>query len=278
MKENENKREKKFSKKKVMIVTGMALLLALVGYAGGSTYARYLTSQTTQSQTATVAKWGYVVSANASNLFATEYKNGTTTTAEDADKDVAIQSGSSAKGLVAPGTGGSFSFTIAGQAEVLAGFDITLTGTEVALTYDLDPAAAPDAVVYKPMKWTLTKDNSPVTGCESVSLDTIKTYLDTLDAVVKPNGTLAANGVYKLSWSWADDNADNADLDDLTVSKGGKNYIMDTNYDSVLGLLKDGYTAEGYSANFDSNVELTITIKQLQQDELASYQATKWNS
>ena len=73
MKRNENAIEKKNLKKKILMVTGLALLLGLVGYTGGTTYAKYVTTADTVSQTATVAKWGYTMSANAADLFGDAY-------------------------------------------------------------------------------------------------------------------------------------------------------------------------------------------------------------
>ena len=57
------------------IITAMVALIALVVGMGGYTFAKYFTSTGTHSNQATVAKWGFVLSANATNLFGEEYRD-----------------------------------------------------------------------------------------------------------------------------------------------------------------------------------------------------------
>lgn len=263
MKENENKREKKFSKKKVMVVTGMALLLALVGYAGGSTYARYLTSQNVPTQTATVANWGFVVSANASNLFSHAHNNGTQVTVSSGATTVDVQS--SSENLVAPGTSGQLSFSINGTAEVLSELDVTLNGQEIHLT------KTDGNVVYSPVKWTLKKDSNVVDNLQDKSLKEIANYLDEkFDKRIAANESFALNGNYTLSWAWAleDNTSHTIIVDDVQTT---------CNSDTVLGYLAAGKTIDGYTSELTAKLSLNIEVKQVQTNEATSFTTTDLN-
>ena len=107
MKKNENKERR--NSKKVLMVAGLALLLGLVGYTGGQTYAKYITQQTMGSQSATVAKWGYTLNVPTTELFGEKYGNydsGTKTVKVDnVGGTVIVSSGSN--NVVAPGATGS---------------------------------------------------------------------------------------------------------------------------------------------------------------------------
>ena len=52
-------------KRSLFIVVAMVLLLAVVLGMGGTTFAKYITSKDVPVESATVAKWGYVITANA---------------------------------------------------------------------------------------------------------------------------------------------------------------------------------------------------------------------
>ena len=65
------KQNRKNNKTPYLVVT-LACALLVLGL-GGNTLAKYVTSKTTESQVATVAKWGHVITVNAENLFGTDY-------------------------------------------------------------------------------------------------------------------------------------------------------------------------------------------------------------
>ena len=64
----------KTKNKKLFMVVAIVLMLGLVAGMGAMTYSRYATKYDAPPQSATAAKWGFVVTANAENLFGV--KNG----------------------------------------------------------------------------------------------------------------------------------------------------------------------------------------------------------
>lgn len=128
---------KKENKKKVVTLSAMAALLAVVLGMGGKTYAKYFTSNTTDAQTATVAKWGLVLNQKNSgeNMFAKTYGD--------------TVSSSSIDNVAAPGTSGSVTYVISGSAEVDA--KITFAFAEY------DPIELKgNGVEYYPIVWSCT--------------------------------------------------------------------------------------------------------------------------
>ena len=81
--------------KKTATVVGMFGLLGLVLGMGGSTFAKYQTTAKSTAATATVAKFGLVVNANATNLWGTEYKKAGDTTATVNGTGAVVVAGSS---------------------------------------------------------------------------------------------------------------------------------------------------------------------------------------
>ena len=130
-------------KRKALIVAVMALLLVAILAMSVSTFAKYTTSATTGSNTATVAKWGFVVNAQAGGLFADQY-GGTDSGLADAyvSGDTVFVDANGSGNVVAPGTTGSLTFSITGTAEVRSQVTVTASGTDVALTYDSDGAGS----------------------------------------------------------------------------------------------------------------------------------------
>ena len=129
--------------KKLLVVLAMLFLLIAIFALGGYTFAKYITSQSTGTQQATVAKWGFVVNVIANDLFSEQYKGeGVHATRDEAGVNVQVETaGTAAKNnLVAPGTKGEMTFSVTGKAEVLAkiaaSIDTTTTGafSEVKLT------------------------------------------------------------------------------------------------------------------------------------------------
>ena len=189
MKRNENK---KSLTKKIVAGTGLALLLALVGYTGANTYAKYITNSETVSQTATVAKWGVVVTASANSTvdgFSKHYKaNAAQTSADGADV-----SASADQLIVAPGTSGTFAITVSGQPEVDSKLTISLSGTDVHYA------------TYYPIKWDFCKDGVVIST--SKSLSDIVNQMSTIGVYTyNANDVLDAN--YELKWSWAFENTE----------------------------------------------------------------------
>ena len=173
--------------KKTATLVGMFGLLALVLGMGGQTYAKYYSSAATDAATATVAKWGLVVNANADNLFGTTYSD------PDTNKLAAVSTGTNivvnaASSTVAPGTKGSLSVSVSGVSEVKAKLTISVV---VAKEVHLDD--------YYPMKWTQGSTvGKKLSEIPAVEID--------LDATTTPFAKS-----YDLSWEWAFNGDDTKD-------------------------------------------------------------------
>lgn len=183
--------------KKPLIVVAMILMIGLVAGMGAMTYSRYITSGTTGDQTATAAKWGFVVTVNATDLFATDYsvEEGATLATKATGDGVAVNASGDAN-VVAPGTKGSMTISISGSAEVLAKLSITATKNETST----DKATEIQLGDYYPVVWTLKEAGSTsalATGKLSKVLDSLAGTSATFDA-----GFLYSK-TYTLSWEWA---------------------------------------------------------------------------
>ena len=200
-------------KRKALIVAVMALLLVAILAMSVSTFAKYTTSKSYNSGSATVAKWGFVVSVQAGEMFGDAYgaKNGALSEAIAYANGVNVKAESAGTKVVAPGTTGALEFSITGKAEVLSKIVIDVTASDIALTYTPGEGAAQ---VYNPVKWTLLKETATpgtyeaVTGNENVTLATIEATLEGWsDAELAPNADFAYAGNYKVVWTWAFQNA-----------------------------------------------------------------------
>ncbi len=206
---------KKFNATKMMALL-MALCLITSTFVG-STLAKY-TTEVSGSDTARVAKFGVVLTADA-DIFAKEYAG------NDA---ISVKSDSATDDVIAPGTAGNaVLFTIDGAPEVdvqvtatLGDFTMATLPTGSYKNYteyvDTDSDGVKDGYAdfnlandYKPVYWTLKKDGVAVVGCENVNLDVIDTYLEnTLSGKYEVEADAATgfesiNGDYELSWTWA---------------------------------------------------------------------------
>lgn len=221
MEEVKSKKKQKIAILSVMI----ALFIAVMCLGGGIAFARYVTKSSNVSKTATVAKWGYVVTVNANNMFSSDYGAGDSTThyatATDADNAVSVKANaSSVEGqarnmLVAPGTKGEMSFTIKGSAEVLSQVTINFgtSYSDVVLVYtDGTKVDGSDTELqektYNPIKWSLTKSGESTALVENGTLAECQAKFATLQSLVVNPGT-AVDDTYTLSWAWAFENGSN---------------------------------------------------------------------
>lgn len=247
-------------KKSVILGAIMVMLIAVIAF-GATTFAKYITSDTTDAQTARVAKWGFTVAVNADDLFSDAYNQGAKVGYTETSIDVKADTASTK--IVAPGTHGSMSFTIDGTAEVLSKLDISMSEAQDITLYTstTEDGATTVTEVYKPLKWTLKKkgvDNNfaAVTNCENVALSTIKTTLEGYSQNSIAVGAAPTNkGEYTLEWAWS--------FEDSTVEN------KDT-YDTILGQLINGTTVTGYTCTKDSvdyssvKLNLSISLEQIQ--------------
>ena len=214
---------KKENKKKVVTLSAMAALLAVVLGMGGKTYAKYFTENKTQAQTATVAKWGLVSNLiTAGSAFSTTYG------------DTVVSGGSNL--VVAPGTSGSITYTVSGYAEVDAKIDFSVTNyTPVSLTNDSD---ATD--VYYPIVWTVTIDGTAQNNLENLTDATFSTI--TYQAA---NPVADASHSVVINWEWPFHVDDDTDKLDTLLGEA-----------SLSGTKPAGYTAVT-TLSYQFNVTMT---------------------
>lgn len=244
--------QKKDNRKSIFVIGLLLLLVAVIGF-GGYTLSKYVTEKK-ETGSASVAKWGFTVSADAKNLFGKEYKwDGTNSTVNAESGTVTVKANTSAGNIVAPGTTGSMTFTIAGSAEVKAKVEIALTvNNDVVLEYKKGGVAG----TYKPVKWALKKTvgETTTTVVENKTLAELKTELDNLNATVEAGAAYAKAATYTIEWAWAfDGTTANADADKLDTLLGWKanNTDIPTDY---------GFTVEtGTQTTIDFALNISIT-------------------
>lgn len=241
--------ERKSNKKtRGIIIAAMVLLLVAILCLCGTTFAKYITSTSVPTQQATVAKWGFVVNANAKGLFGTGYKNTEVKAASDTGVDVKssvnLTDSTELRNVVAPGTSGSMKFHVTGSAEVQAALDLAMTNVkEIALKSD------ETTVVYNPVKWTLKTGDSEANL--SATADTTNKTLAELVTAVKKETTYApgtpVNLYYELSWNWAIE----ADVSDITGTTEqdekdkAERIATQDKYDTILGCFAQGIGVYG---------------------------------
>lgn len=208
--------------KKILMVAAIALMVALVAAMGTMTYSRYITSGKTE-QTATAAKWGFVVNVSADDLLGTDYtydNEKTAATVVASDTGVAVNA-SGAGDIVAPGTTGSMTFSAVGVAEVLAQLTFTVNVSN-EIWIDLDHNGVKDYENdYFPIVWTLQKQG----GATNTSKNLAALLTGITSTKIAP-GTDASTavGTYTLSWAWPLENSTGAGLATNNI------------YDTVIGI------------------------------------------
>lgn len=239
--------------KKILTMISTGLMASLVVGMGAMTYSKYITSTTVPTQQATAAKWGFVVTADASGLFANAYDNATPESTKVASKVVASDNEVSVKAdsdglIVAPGTTGSMSIAISGQAEVMAALNVTANAT----TEEFGIAA----LDYHPIVWTVTGGSLATTTTGSLS--TVLAALAGTSTTIYPGDNQGAT--YTISWSWAFDSTVNNVYDTaIGYKSAGKAYDEISQYISGA-VSKAQYESIVSEIEFD----LSISIEQIQ--------------
>lgn len=249
---------KKQKQKKILVVAAIALMIALVSGMGAMTYARYISSGTTGTQQATAAKWGFVVTATTTDLFATNYDDvddDGVATKVDTNGDISVKAASSAK-IVAPGTTGSMKIDVNGVAEVKAKvtfkFDETLT-SDIALVKG-------GADVYNPVKWSISGGGLNETNLTLAELITaLKGKSTTIEA-----GTSLSDS-YTISWEWAFNTDDATSIKDTLI--GFKSFGAGVDLEKAIA--PDGATYATHMDAYDDVITtlkfaLTIVVEQIQ--------------
>lgn len=200
----QQKSERKNNRKTAVIVALLLTLIALMCF-GGYTFSKYVTSGS-GTGTAQVAKWGYTIEVDGSNLFGKNYKfDGVSSKASADDTGLTVMA-SGDYNVIAPGTTGSMTFKIRGQAEVKALVSLGITEAvhnegikDIVLKVQ---KAGGEEVVYNPVKWTLIKNNDVV--AENTTLTAVAaTFLSDAVNGLKEAGSVLAETTYKLVWAWA---------------------------------------------------------------------------
>ena len=208
--------------KRTATIASMAALLAVVLGMGGSTFAKYIETQTVTPNTAVVAKWGYVIQAT---------KTGGNfegqTIFEAAYNEDAIKSTTEAA-VVAPGASGSFGVYVTGQAEVASELTFTFTITNEVHLDD-----------YYPIDWKVTYSksgdvNSTTTTLEKLS--DVKTLIEGLDG--KYAAEAKVETLVSVEWSWAFEQG--KDAEDTILG----NYAVNGIPDGVQADTKLGFSLE----------------------------------
>lgn len=281
--------ERKSSKKtRGIIIVAMLLLLVAIGCLCGITFAKYITEKSVPAQTATVAKWGFVINADTSKLFGKDYvkESGDNATVATAD-GVAVKASAAA---VAPGTQGEMIFSVIGNAEVPAKITITAGSDikEVKLT-----GSGEGALNYAPVKWTIASSSdgttyTPITtvGSGDATVTADGTLAKALEIANKQSTEIAASTTetkmyFKLSWVWALTTSDvtNADRYDTLLgyaadcgTTASKEYTDATvtvagDTSTVLDKLTisdTNTTGTSYTAETKIEFSLTIKVEQIQ--------------
>lgn len=233
------------------------MLLALVGCVGGLTYSKYVSSKSIPSTQATVAKWGYVITANSTNLFGTKYVKGDAdNTAKVASEGTGvIVSATAGNNVIAPGATGSLTLSVKGTAEVAAKLNIAL-----AVTSDitLKDGTEESAKVYSPVKWTLKNNGTPEVT-DGTLTDVITKLNKTNEAI---NAGTKLDYDYELTYSWPFDGSKTNT--DLKANASDTTGITADTADTILGLKAAGTTLTdtdyAYAQDWDASTTLSLSL------------------
>lgn len=249
---------KKETKRKSLVALGALALILAVGATAGTTLAKYTSSKTVPSATATVAKWGFVINVNATEIFGKNYEAPATedglsvvSTKADGDNAVVVSASSKDGKVVAPGTTGKFVIGISGTAEVDADVTFAVTGTETVEDIYLNTkGAGNDASAYRPIKWTV-KTNKDTTGTPYYTVNDLTTAISNLKFRYEAN-TEYENYLNEITvtWEWAFSVNDATDKKDTTLGR--------LSYLKSLDSTKTSQAEKDELAEYDFNTKLTI--------------------
>lgn len=211
---NENKR------KKVFLITTLLLALLLIFAFGTYSLSKYV-SQDKGSGTATIAKWGYKVEVDDTKLFGQEYKkvNEESWATVDGNGDVVVKAAAdNDKNVIAPGTKGSMTISVTGNAEVAAELTVAMNATSVP-TFVVT-TGEPDSTVkytYSPVKFQVMvgEEAQIISGTDKTvgTLEEVKTYLEKA-TTFGFEAFKDINKEFEIVWEWAFEG------DDVPASEG----------------------------------------------------------
>lgn len=227
----QQKTKRKNNGKTAVIAVLLFALIAILCF-GGYTLSKYVTSSSDKG-VAQVAKWGYTLKADGSNLFGKNYKFDGVVSKATADTAGLTVKASGDYNVIAPGTTGSMTFKIEGRAEVKALIAMGIhPKKDVVLKLQ---KAGGEEIVYQPVKWTLKKNGVVVTGAENTTLTEVALTFHSDPVVgVKEAGAVLAETTYELVWAWAFEGTEN--FTGITVNE----------LDTILGRRADDASYAAY--------------------------------
>ena len=183
-------------KEKILVLFAiLVLILATIMLIISNTSAKYVTSAN-GTDSARVAHWNINTTNNIKDLFASSYMN--------------VAPGSEEQGVIAPGTSGTYSFTINGDVETSYTLSIIASGSD-----EVNGAVSD----YNPIKYSFTKpntgdnkeSNSTVTT-ENMTFEELKSAINGIDdgKQVHNAGSLSGD-TYTIGWTWELDENDEKD-------------------------------------------------------------------
>ncbi len=267
--------QKNSNKKSVFVIALLLLLVAVIGF-GGYTMSKYVSNKNGKGN-ASVAKWGFTVTANGDGLFGKEYKydagKNASVIKDDTSATLTVQAATgNTSNLVAPGTAGSMTFEVNGSAEVLAQIKVEMNiVSDVKLAYKKGETTQ---TPYTPVKWTLKKGDNVFTytgddgevKLENVTLEDIKTGLTKLYSAPIAAGT-SVSDKYTLSWAWA-----------FETGSNDNEKALNNKLDTFLGMISNNSTVSNYNDGTDTytketgtsttiNFDLSVSVTQLKGNE-----------
>ncbi len=232
--------------KKLVMILAMVLMVSLVVGMGAMTYAKYVSSYEVETYTATAAKWGFVVTTNTREMFATAYgeDDANENATIDENGNIVIRVDSSAGDIVAPGSTGYLLIETSGVAEVKAKMTFNFT---VAQTIS-------DGAGYNPIQWAIVESgNAPADGDWKtvVAGGTITQEFD-----LAPGAT--APGNYELHWRWAFSTSPENDQKDTVIGMKAENAtVTPAAVKAATGMTIDDEAL----AKYTTAIEFTGTVK-----------------
>ena len=241
----------------------MLALIAILSF-GGYTLSKYVTSGGSTGK-AQVAKWGYTLEIDGSNLFGKNYKFDDKASKVTKDTTGLTVKASGDYNVIAPGTTGSMTFKIGGQAEVVALIAMGIDPKK-DVTLEMQKAGGGE-IVYNPVKWTLKKNGVEIPGMKNTTLHAVAgAFHDMIHnsaSSVKNPGDKLEDTTYELVWEWAyegDPEFPNITNDEL---------------DTILGRCAND---KSYASYGDWTIKKVCTEIELQLDMQVTQLDRNWNT
>lgn len=261
----QQKSERKNNKKTTIIIALLLALIAILSF-GGYTLSKYVTSGGSTGK-AQVAKWGYTLEIDGSNLFGKNYKfdDKASKVTKDTTGLTVKASGDYDHNVIAPGTTGSMTFKIGGQAEVVALIAMGINPIK-DVTLKMQKAGGGE-IVYNPVKWTLKKNGVEIPGMKNTTLHEVAgAFHDMIHnsaSSVKNPGDKLETTTYELVWAWAFEGT--GTFEGVTADE----------LDTILGRCAND---KSYASYGDWTIKKVCTEIELQLDMQVTQLDRNWNT